>query len=381
MMVTTAPSLAPDRTSELVRFVDLREQTSLLRQELDAAIGGVLDRCDFVLGDEVDALEAEFAAYCGVAYGVGVDSGFSALELALRAVEIGPGDEVITQANTFIATVSAVMAVGATPVLVDCLADGSIDVAAVAAAITPRTRAILPVHLFGKVCDMPGILAVAERAGAIVIEDACQAHGAVFDGRRAGSFGAAAAFSFYPGKNLGAFGDAGMLVSGDPSIAEAVRRIRHYGQREKYRHDLTPLNRRLDTIQAAVLRVKLRHLDEWNSARIGIAERYLAGLAGLPFDLPSATARGRNVYHLFVIGVDERDRVREELSMARIETGIHYPIPLHMQPALTGLGYQAGDFPETERQAARMISLPMYPELRPEAVDRVCAVLADSQRR
>jgi dTDP-4-amino-4,6-dideoxygalactose transaminase len=380
-MAIIAPGHAPERTSELVRFVDLREQTSLLRRELNAAIGGVLDRCDFVLGNEVDALEAEFAAYCGVAHGVGVDSGFSALELALRAAGIGPGDEVITQANTFIATVSAVMAVGATPVLIDCLADGSIDVEGVAAAITLRTRAILPVHLFGKVCDMPGIIEIAERAGAVVIEDACQAHGAVLDGRRAGSFGAAAAFSFYPGKNLGAFGDAGMLVSGDRGIADAARRIRHYGQNEKYRHETTPLNRRLDTIQAAVLRIKLRHLDAWNAARIGLAERYRAGLAGLPFELPPATPSGRHVYHLFVICTDERDRVREDLFKVGIETGIHYPIPLHLQPALAALGGRPGDFPQTERLAARMISLPMYPELSPAAVDRVCAALADSHVR
>jgi dTDP-4-amino-4,6-dideoxygalactose transaminase len=331
--------------------------------ELTAAMTAVLERGDFVLGADVGLFEREFANYCGVSHAVGVDSGFSALELAFRAVGLGPGDEVITQANTFIATVSAIQAVGARPVLTDCDPHGAIDPAAVAAAITPRTRAIVPVHLFGRLGDMDAILAVASRAGLTVIEDACQAHGAVWHGRRAGSFGLAGAFSFYPGKNLGAFGDGGMLVTNSAELADAVRVLRHYGQRVKYEHVATPLNRRLDTLQAAVLRVKLPHLDHWNAQRRDLAQAYRERLTGLPLGLPQAADDGRHVYHLFVLETEEREAVRRTLTSARIETGIHYPIPLHSQPALRPLGYQTGAFPEAERLAAHSLSLPMYPEL------------------
>jgi dTDP-4-amino-4,6-dideoxygalactose transaminase len=359
-----------------VRFVDLAEQTRLLEPALTAAWHAVLARGDFVLGEAVDRLEREFAAYCGVAHAVGVDSGFSALELALRAAGCGPGDEVITQANTFVATASAILACGARPVLVDCDDQGAMDPAAIAPAISPRTRAIIPVHLFGRIADMDPLLQLADRHGLVVIEDACQAHGAVFQNRSAGSFGEAAAFSFYPAKNLGAFGDGGMLVTRSAEIAAEVRSVRHYGQRSKYLHERRPLNRRLDTLQAAVLRVKLPYLDGWNRRRQLLADAYRDRLDGLPITLPRFEVPGRHVYHLFVIQVEERDALQHALKAAGIETGIHYPIPLHRLPALKELGYGPRAFPRAEWLAARSLSLPMYPELPIAHVDRVATAIS-----
>jgi dTDP-4-amino-4,6-dideoxygalactose transaminase len=354
-----------------IPFVDLRAQIQALEPALTNAIAAVVSRGDFVLGDAVSRFENDFAAYCGVAHAVGVDSGFSALELALRAAGIGHGGEVITQANTFIATVGAILAVGARPVLTDCDPEGAMDPGAVAAAITARTRAIIPVHLFGRVTQMEAILSLAQRRRIAVIEDACQAHGAVWHGRRAGSFGLAAAFSFYPAKNLGAFGDGGIVVTDSDRMADEIRLLRHYGQRVKYEHSVTPLNRRLDTIQAAVLAVKLPYLDRWNAYRERLADAYRERLAGLPIDLPPVEEDGRHVYHLFVIGTENRDALRAALAADGIETGIHYPIPLHHQPPLRGLGYGTAAFPHTERLAARSLSLPMYPELPLDHVDRV----------
>jgi dTDP-4-amino-4,6-dideoxygalactose transaminase len=358
-----------------VRFVDLQAQTEALRPAIQEALGRVLDRGDFVLGEDLERFEREFAAYCGVAHAVGVDSGFSALELALRAAGIGPNDEVITQANTFIATAGAILAVGARPVLTDCDAQGGMHPAAVAAAISPRTRAIIPVHLFGRIGEIEAIAALARRAGLALIEDACQAHGARWRGRRAGSYGLAGAFSFYPAKNLGALGDGGMLVTDSKDVADRARILRHYGQRVKYEHLTTPLNRRLDTLQAAVLRVKLPYLDRWNALRQTLANAYRTHLGGAPVALPPAAEPGRHVYHLFVLESEKRDSLRAALTAAGIETGIHYPIPLHRQPALGGLGYPSGAFPTTERLAARSLSLPMYPELPLAHVQRVSTVI------
>jgi len=357
--------------AERIPFVDLHAQTQALQPKLSAAIAAVVTRGDFILGEEVGRFEEEFAAYCGVKHAVGVDSGFSALELALRAAGVGPGDEVITQTNTFIATVGAIQAVGARPVLVDCDGRGGIDVAAIRAAISPRTRAIIPVHLFGRICDIDGALDVGAHAGVPVIEDACQAHGALWRGRRAGSFGLAAALSFYPAKNLGAFGDGGMLVTNSDAIAAGTRAMRHYGQAAKYEHVATPLNRRLDTLQAAVLRVKLPHLDAWNARRQDLADAYREHLERLPLVLPPAEAPGRHVYHLFVIEAEDRDALRRALEAQGIETGIHYPIPLHLQPALAALGLGRGAFPQAERLAACSLSLPMYPEMPMGHVERV----------
>ena len=358
-----------------VRFVDLRRQTEELQPALSTAIAAVLARGDFVLGEDLERFEREYARYCGVRYAVGVDSGFSALELALRAAGIGPGDEVITQANTFIATVGAIQSVGARPVVTDCDEHGAMDPGAVAAAVSHRTRAIIPVHMFGRMTDLDPIIDLAGKAGLAVIEDACQAHGARWRDGRAGSFGLAGAFSFYPAKNLGAFGDGGMLVTDSEEIAERVRLLRHYGQRVKYEHLGTLLNRRLDTLQAAVLRVKLPHLDQWNMRRQALASAYRQELDGLPLTLPPAAEPGRHVYHLFVVQADGRDALRIALAEAGIETGIHYPIPLHRQPALRSLDYQPGAFPQTERLAAHSLSLPMYPELPAEDVVRVGAAI------
>jgi dTDP-4-amino-4,6-dideoxygalactose transaminase len=359
-----------------VRFVDLQAQIRSLQPALSDAMQEVLRRGDFILGEAVTAFEAEWARYCGVKHAVGVDSGLSALELALRASGIADGDEVITQANTFIATVGAIMAVGAQPVLVDCDEEGQVDVAAVERAMTKRTKAVLPVHLYGKIGDIDGVLKLAGQAGLRVIEDACQAHGAIYAGRRAGSFGWAAAFSFYPAKNLGAFGDGGMLVTNDDDVAEAVRTLRNYGSKLKYEHVAVPLNHRLDTIQAAVLRVKLPHLDRWNARREYLADAYREHLSGGPVGVPPATGEGRHVYHLFVVQVPQRDALRATLTAQGIETGIHYPLPLHTQPVLGGLGYQVGVFPNAERLAAHSLSLPMYPELPLEHVERVAEVIA-----
>jgi dTDP-4-amino-4,6-dideoxygalactose transaminase len=363
-----------------IPFVDLTAQTDSLRSALAEAIEQVLQRGDFILGADLDRFEREFAAYCGVAHAVGTDSGLSALELALRASGIGPGNEVITQANTFIATVAAIRAVGARPVLVDCDKTGAIAPEAVAAAITPLTRAIIPVHLFGRICDIDAISAVARRAGVIVIEDACQAHGALWRGRRAGSFGISAAFSFYPAKNLGAFGDGGMLVTQSLDVRERSRSLRNYGQRGKYDHVDVPLNRRLDTLQAAVLRVKLPHLDRWNARRQFLADAYRERLAGLPIGLPPGAEGGRHVYHLFVITTSDRDRLRAELTTSGIETGIHYPVPVHLVPALQDLGFAAGAFRNAEQLAATSLSLPMYPELPLENVERVATAIRSYYR-
>jgi dTDP-4-amino-4,6-dideoxygalactose transaminase len=361
----------------IVSFVDLRAQTRQLEPQLRSAVDRVLARGDFVLGEDLERFEAEFAAYCGVAYAVGVDSGFSALELALRAAGIGAGHEVITQANTFIATVSAILAVGARPVLTDCDAAGAMDPAAVEAALSTRTRAVIPVHLFGRIADIDTIGAIAARHAVALIEDACQAHGASWHGRRAGAFGLAAGFSFYPAKNLGAFGDGGMLVTDSADIAQTVRMVRHYGQRVKYEHEVTPLNRRLDTLQAAILRVKLPHLDGWNAWRQRLADIYRDRLDGLPVVVPPREEPGRHVYHLFVIELEasQRDRLRATLAADGIETGIHYPIPLHRQPALRHLGYSWHAFPRAARLAAGSLSLPMYPELPLADVERVCRTI------
>lgn len=370
-----------DHSVGRVRFVDLQIQMDALEPEVSRAVARVLHNCDFILGSDVEAFESEFAEYCGVEHCVGVDSGMSALELILRAADVGPGDEVITQANTFIATVASIQAVGATPVLVDCDGRGDIDVAAVADAVTPRTRAIVPVHLFGRICDIASINEIAARAGVDVFEDAAQAHGARLGDGRAGSFGLASAFSFYPGKNLGAAGDGGAVVTDSEILSDRLRTLRNYGQREKYVHIGVPMNRRLDSVQAAVLRLKLRHLDEWNAAREVLADAYRERLAAAGIDLPRREDPGRHVYHLFTIEVDGRDRLRNELSREGVETGIHYPVPCHQQPCVAHLGYRPDAFPMAESRARRTLSLPMFPELTSRDVDVVSdAVLRHCQR-
>lgn len=361
-----------------VPFVDLQAHHAPLRAELEAAVSAVGCRSDFILGAAVEAFEREFAAFVGVSHAVGVASGLSAIELALRAHGVGPGDEVITAANTFIATVFAIMAVGATPTLVDVERDTyTIDPERIAAAITPRTRAIIPVHLYGQPADMDRIGALASQHDLLVVEDAAQAHGARYRGRRTGTFGDSAAFSFYPSKNLGAWGDAGMVVTNDAAVAERVRVLRNVGQRAKYLHACAGTNARLDTVQAAVLRVKLPHLDGWNGRRRAHAERYRSRL-GTRIHLPAAASDREHIYHLFVVEVDRRDALQVSLKAAEIDTGIHYPVPVHLQEACASLRYKRGDFPVTEAAADRIVSLPMYPELTTSQIDFVSDTLLAS---
>lgn len=352
-----------------VPFINLQVQHQAIQAELNEAIRRVMERADFALGKDVACFEEEFAAFCGAKYAVGVDSGLSALELSLRAFGIGPGDEVIVPAHSFIATAAAVTFAGARPVLVDVTpATYNIDTAQIEAAITPRTRAIIPVHLYGLPADMDEVTRLAGKYGLVVIEDACQAHGARYRGRRAGSLGHAAAFSFYPTKNLGACGDAGMLVTDDATVAERVRGMRNCGQRKKYIHELPPFNHRMDTLQAAILRVKLRHLEEWIRARRRNAAHYAELLAvnGVvtPVEMPGTT----HVYHLYVIQTPQRDALQAHLQEQGIGTAIHYPVPIHLQPFYAGNGYGPGSFPVTERLSGQVLSLPLFPEMTAQQV-------------
>lgn len=341
-----------------------------------------MENTAFILGPEVEAFEAEFAGYCEARFAVGLDSGISALELGLRALDIGPGDEVITPANSFIASSSAISFTGATPVWVDVdPATSNLSVDAVAGAITARTRAIMPVHLYGQPADLVPIAALAREHGLRVVEDACQAHGARYRGRRVGAIGHLGAFSFYPGKNLGAYGDAGALVTNDPEIAERVRMMRNYGQRRKYEHAFLAWNRRLDSMQAAVLRVKLARLEAWNHARRRVASLYDELLADSGVELPWTAPYAEHVFHLYVIQGPERDRIRDELERQGVQAGIHYPVPIHLQEAYRERGLGVGAFPESERQASRVLSLPMYPEITDEQVRRVAAAVRGAAGR
>jgi dTDP-4-amino-4,6-dideoxygalactose transaminase len=355
-----------------IKLVDLSRQYRSIKQEVDQAVARALDRADFILGAEVESFEQEFASYCEAACAVGLDSGASALELGLRALGIGAGDEVIVPANTFFASAAAVASVGATPVFADVdPATYTIGVQQIAGHITGRTKAIMPVHLYGQPAEMDQIMELATRRGLLVIEDACQAHGARYKGRRVGSFGHAAAFSFYPGKNLGAYGDGGALVTNDAAIAEAVRVLRNCGQREKYHHVVLGGNHRLDTLQAAVLRVKLARLDEWNEARRTWAKVYDRLLESAEIVRPLAWPTAEHVFHLYVVEVENRERLQAFLAQRGIATGVHYPIPLHLQPAFAYLGYKPGDFPVAEYSATCVLSLPLFPELLFEEVEFV----------
>jgi dTDP-4-amino-4,6-dideoxygalactose transaminase len=358
--------------AETIPLVDLKAQYALIRQEVDAAMARVVSNADFILGSEVDAFEAEYANYCEAEHAVGLDSGMSALELGIRALGIGPGDEVITPAHSFIASSSAISLTGATPVWVD--ADPvtyNIDTSRIEAAITDRTKAIMPVHLYGQPADLDPILEIARRHHLFVVEDACQAHGARYRGRRVGAIGDVGAFSFYPGKNLGAYGDAGALVTNNAEVADRVRMMRNYGQRKKYEHVFLAWNRRLDTLQAAVLRVKLPHLDTWNEARRRNASMYDELLAGARLDLPRTTPDRDHVFHLYVVQTERRDEMLEHLAKDGIRAGIHYPVPIHLQEAYRDRGFGPGSFPMTEAMAPRLLSLPMYPELAENQMRRI----------
>lgn len=359
-----------------VPFVDLAAQYRAISTEITQATSKVIQEADFILGKDVRWFEEEFASFCEAKYAIGVDSGTSALELALRACDIGPGDEVITVANSFIASALAVTHAGAKPVLVD-IDPGTytMDVAAIQKAITPRTKAILPVHLYGHPADMDPILEIAQQFGLMVIEDACQAHGTRYKGRRAGSMGHAAAFSFYPGKNLGAYGDGGMIVTNDETRAKRLEMLRNYGQKEKYQHLFCGFNRRLDTLQAAILRVKLKYLEKWNAARRRNAKLYNEALAESGVVLPVEAPGAESVWHLYVIRTEQRELLKEYLVSRGISASIHYPIPIHLQPAYRELGYKRGDFPVTEAYAQRILSLPMYAELTPDQIKYIAGAV------
>jgi dTDP-4-amino-4,6-dideoxygalactose transaminase len=349
-----------------VPFIDLQTQHRALQPELTEAIARVMERSDFALGKDVAAFEAEFAAFCGTQYAVGLDSGLAALELSLRALGIGPGDEVIVPAHTFVATAAAVTFAGAQPVLVDVdERTYNLDVRLLEAAITPRTRAIVPVHLYGLPADMDAILALASQHG--------QAHGAYYKDKRAGSLGHAAAFSFYPTKNLGGCGDGGIVVTNDAAVAEQVRAMRNCGQREKYIHELPPFNHRMDTLQAAILRVKLRKLEDWIEARQRNATLYTELLAGSEVVTPVQTPGAAHVYHLYVIRTPQRDKLQAYLREQGIGAAIHYPVPIHLQPFYAGNGFRKGQFPVTERVCDEILSLPMFPELTADQVEYVVA--------
>lgn len=359
-----------------IPFVDLSAQYGNIKSEIDQSIAGVLQSSAFILGPDVNHFEEEFASFCQVKFAIGVDSGTSALELALRAYHIGEGDEVITVANTFIATTLAISYTGARPVLVDAQPDTyTIDVSKIENSITKKTKAIIPVHLFGQPADMDPIMEIARKYSLIVIEDACQAHGARYKGMRVGSIGDTAAFSFYPGKNLGAAGDGGMVVTNDENVIDIIRKLRDYGQSQKYHHDQIGYNHRLDTIQAAVLRVKLKYLDDWNRARRQHADRYNKKLASKKLVIPFVADYSEPVWHLYVIQVENRNEIQKYLTENQISSGIHYPIPIHKQTAYQHLGYKSGDFPVTEYLADKIISLPMYAELTDDMIDTVSEMI------
>ncbi len=354
-----------------IPLCDLKAQYRAIQSEIDEAIQSVVANTNFIQGEPVRLLEREFAAYSGARFGVAVASGTDALHLALLALGVGPGDEVITTPHTFTATAEAVYHCGARPVFVEIDARTyNIDPARIEERITARTKVIMPVHLYGQPADMDPILEIGARHGIPVLEDAAQAHGAEYRGRRAGSLGTLACFSFYPGKNLGAYGDAGMITTNDEKLAWWCAMMADHGRTEKYTHRYIGFGKRMDTLQAAVLRAKLRHLDEWNETRRRHATAYRARLSDL-VEAPYEPEWARSVYHQFVIRVPNRDRVFERVREAGVMAQIHYPIPLHLQPAYAELGHRQGDFPATEQAAASVLSLPMYPELTGEQIDYV----------
>ncbi|AGS21206.1 DegT/DnrJ/EryC1/StrS family aminotransferase [Rhizobium etli] len=361
----------------MIPFLDLKAQYQSIKSEIDAAVLGVLASGQYILGEEVIRLEQEFADYCNVKHAIAVNTGTSALHLSLLAAGIGPGDEVITVPFTFVATVSAICYTGATPVFVDVEpVTLTMDPAQLEAKITSRTKAIIPVHLYGQMADMDGIMAVADHYRIPVIEDACQAHGARYKGARAGSIGASGCFSFYPGKNLGACGEGGIAVTNSDEQAKTMRMLRDWGQEQRYHHLLKGFNYRMDAIQGAILRVKLRHLEAWTEARRSHGRRYSSLLAGSPhLRTPVEAAERRHVYHVYAVRSHDRDGLQRVLTAEGIPSGLHYPIPVHLQKAHADLGYQAGDFPVSEAAAGEVLSLPIYPEMPVQHVDQVAAAL------
>ena len=361
----------------VIEFVDLKRQYQPLRGEIMPRIEQVLNGMNLFLGENVYRLEEEFASYCGTRHAVGVGSGTDALHLALRAVGVGPGDEVITVSHTFFATAEAIVLAGGRPVFVDIDPETyTMDPSLIEGAITPRTKAIVPVHLYGHPVDMDPVISISRKYGLSVVEDACQAHGAEYKGVKAGSLGDAAAFSFYYSKNLGAYGEGGMVVTKDREIATRVQMLRNHGAKERYQHDLVGMNARLDEIQAAVLRVKLPYLDGWNAARRTWADEYSRRLSDLEEVVtPVVQPYAEHVFHLYVIRTPDRDRLQKWLKSHGVSTGIHYPVPVHLQEACSGFGYSPGSLPETEAAAREILSLPMFPELTIDEVEYVCQTI------
>ncbi|RJR24517.1 DegT/DnrJ/EryC1/StrS family aminotransferase [Candidatus Microgenomates bacterium] len=356
-----------------VSFIDFKREYLEIKEEIDNAVNKVLESGWFVLGKEVEAFEKEFASYCGVNYCYGVNSGTDALYLSLRALGLNPKDEVIIPVNTFIASALAVSQLGAIPVFVDVdEKTGNIDPAKIEKKIGYATKAIMAVHLYGQIADMKEILTLAKRHQLLVIEDACQAHGATYEGKKAGGFGDIAAFSFYPTKNLGAYGDAGAVVTKNDQLAEKIKLLRNYGQKEKYYHEIKGVNSRMDELQAAILRVKLRYLDAWVKKRREIVARYNRQLADLPLTLPKEKENRFHSYYLYVIRTAERDALMGYMKEKGIGALIHYPAPLHLQRAYRELKYKDGDFPLAEKFCKEIISLPLYPQIKEEEVDYVC---------
>ena len=365
----------------MIPFVDLKAQYATIKPEIDAAIQTVFNTCQFTLGAEVEEFEKEFASYSGSANGVGMNSGTSALHLALLSAGIGPGDEVITVPFTFVATVAAIHYAGAKTVFVDIdPATYTMDPSRIEAAITPRTKAIMPVHLYGHPADMDPILSVASKHNLIVIEDAAQAHGAEYKGRRVGSIGDIGCFSFYPGKNLGAYGEGGMAVTANTEYLRTLRMLRDWGAEKRYQHVLKGYNYRLEGIQGAILRVKLRHLESWTRARQQAAARYTSLLEGTGIPLPVQRPYARHVYHIYAVRTSKREALQASLQERGIQTGIHYPTPVHLLPAYSDLGYRSGQFPHSEKAASEVLSLPMYPELTASSQEIVAAALIENYR-
>lgn len=360
----------------MIPFVDLKAQYLSIKPEIDAAVLNVLETTQFVLGSAVASFEKAFAPYCQAEQAIGVNSGTSAIQLALQAAGIGRGDEVITTPFTFVATVSAIDYTAATPVFVDI--DPStltIDPAKIEAAITPRTKAIVPVHLHGRPADMDPILEIAKRHNVLVIEDAAQAHGAEYKGRRIGSLGAMACFSFYPGKNLGAYGEGGAVTTSNPDFAKRLRMLRDWGSEKKYYHDLKGGNYRLEGVQGAVLGVKMKYIEGWTEQRRAHAAHYDRLLAGTPFQRPKLPEDVRHVHHVYAVRHARRDALQAHLTAQGVSSGIHYPVPVHLQKCFAELGHKPGDFPHSERASAETLSLPMFPELQPAQIEQVVAAL------
>jgi dTDP-4-amino-4,6-dideoxygalactose transaminase len=360
-----------------IPLVDLKAQYLSIKKEIDEAIQRVLNKCNFIMGDEVKEFEEELASFCSAQYAVGVSSGTDALLLALKALNIQPGDEVITVPNTFIATTEAITMAGGKIKFVDIDEETfNIDTNKIESAITNKTRAILPVHLYGQPANMDPIINLAKKYNLKVIEDAAQAHGAEYKNKRVGALGDIGIFSFYPGKNLGAYGDAGAVVTNDPDISNKIAMLRNHGRTKKYEHEYEGYNCRLDTLQAAILRVKLKYINSWNEARRNHASSYRKLLQNTDIILPTEQKDNKHIYHIFAVRTADRDNLLNKLKNEGIGAGIHYPIPLHLQPAYRYLGYKAGDFPITEKCAREIISLPMYPELDEVKIKKIAEAIS-----